>query len=66
MDITPLKVVSAKKANGMAEKETIGIGANVLSGAINDWNISLTLNSPLKIALEGMGSVVGRSKVKVP
>ena len=27
---------------------------------------SLALNNPLKIALEGMGSVVGRSKVKVP
>lgn len=26
---------------------------------------SLALNKPLKIALEGMGSVVGRSKVKV-
>ena len=27
---------------------------------------SLTLNNPLKIALDGMGGVVGRSKVKVP
>lgn len=27
---------------------------------------SLALNNHLKIALEGIGSVVGRSKVKVP